>query len=150
MTLVSVVIPTFDRSSAVTSAIDSVLGQSHRDLEVIVVDDGSTDDTAQVLAARYGEEPRVTYLRQSNRGVAAARNAGLDRARGSVIAFIDSDDVWQPWHLALAVAVLERFPDVGLVWTDVEAVDDTGAAAGSYLSTMLSAYGRIERETILP
>src|SRR5689334_2160139 len=97
---VSVVIPTYNRAELVGEAIDSVLGQSRPPLEVIVVDDGSTDDTADVVG-RYGA--RVVYLRQPNCGPATARNVGVARARGDLIALLDSDDRWLPRKLELQV-----------------------------------------------
>jgi len=151
MTLVSVIIPTFNRADRIAGAIDSVLTQTHRDVEVIVIDDGSTDATAEIVGGRYGEDPRVHLHRRRNAGVAAARNTGLDRARGDVVAFLDSDDTWQPWHLELVLASLERFPEAGLVWTDIEAVDSDGdTVAESYLSTLLSAYDRVRRSDLFP
>ena len=124
--VVSVIIPTHDRAPVITRAVDSVLAQEGVDLEVIVVDDGSTDDTAQVIAARYGEDARVVYLFQERTGVAGARNAGLSRARGDLVAFLDSDDVWRPGKLALQLACLSRVPEAGMVWTDMNALDAAG------------------------
>src|SRR5262245_24730960 len=91
--LVSVVIPTFNRAHLITGAIESVLAQTLPPLEIIVVDDGSTDDTPERLAPYLD---RIVFLGQENRGVSAARNAGIQAARGNLIAFLDSDDVWHP------------------------------------------------------
>lgn len=93
---VSVIIPTFNRARAVCAAVDSVLAQTFADYELIVVDDGSRDDTPQALTA-YGR--RIRLIRQDNRGVSAARNAGLAVAEGALIAFLDSDDLWLPHKL---------------------------------------------------
>lgn len=90
----SVVIPTFNRAAVVGGAIDSVLSQTVPPAEIIVVDDGSTDDTAAVLE-RYGGA--ITWRRQPNAGAAAARNLGISMARGRYVAFLDSDDAWAPW-----------------------------------------------------
>ena len=91
--LVSVILPTYNRARTLRRAIDSILNQSYRDLEVLVVDDGSTDDTAEVMAAIT--DPRVRYLPlETNRGASRARNAGLKAAAGAFIAFQDSDDEW--------------------------------------------------------
>lgn len=98
--LVSVVMPTFDRWPLVAEAVDSVLGQDLADLELVVVDDGSSDGTAEHLA---GRDPRLRVLCQPNRGRSSARNAGIQAARGRWIAFLDSDDLWEPWHLAQAI-----------------------------------------------
>ena len=112
---VSVVIPTYNRSSLVTEAIDSVLEQSTLVEEIIVVDDGSTDDTSSALSA-YGD--RITVVRQENSGVNAARNRALELATGSFIALLDNDDVWLPFKTALELAALEAFPDSGFVFSD--------------------------------
>ena len=106
MTLVSVVVPTYDRAGPVTRAVASVLAQSHQGLECIVVDDGSTDDTADRLAAI--KDPRLRVLSQDNQGVSAARNAGLAMAQGELLALLDSDDLWEPDKLALQVAHMQE------------------------------------------
>ncbi|MEL6767329.1 MAG: glycosyltransferase family 2 protein [Pseudomonadota bacterium] len=98
----SVVIPTFNRRPLLERAVASALAQSLGDVEVIVSDDGSTDDTASVMQAWSQREPRLTYLpAERNRGGGAARNAGIDAATGRYVAFLDSDDVWYPQKLAI-------------------------------------------------
>lgn len=104
---VSVVLPTYNRAWCLREALDSVAGQGFRDFELIVVDDGSTDETACLLGA-YGDALRV--LRQPRRGVSAARNAGIAAARGKLIAFLDSDDLWLPGKLARQVEFFDRHP----------------------------------------
>ncbi len=104
---VSVVIPTYNREGRVTRAIDSVLAQTRPVDEIIVVDDGSTDQTASVVRA-YG--PPVRYVHQENAGPAAARNRGITEARGTWITFLDSDDRWCPDKMANQMAILERYP----------------------------------------
>jgi glycosyltransferase involved in cell wall biosynthesis len=136
--LVSVILPTYDRAHQLAGAVDSVLAQTHGELELIVVDDGSTDDTRDVVAQRCGSDPRVVYVRQENAGVARARNTGLERARGEAIAFLDSDDAWRPWKLALQLACLQRAPRAGMIWTDMDAVDASGnLVPGSSLRDIL-------------
>jgi glycosyltransferase involved in cell wall biosynthesis len=136
--LVSVVIPTYNRARLIGHAIQSALDQTYPAIEVVVADDGSMDDTADVARA-YGA--RVRYLRRPNGGVAAARNLGLRHAHGEFIAFLDSDDRWYPWKIAAQVAVLRRRPEVGMVWTDMTAVDPAGRVrAPRYLRTMYTAY----------
>jgi len=112
---VSVIIPTFNRWPLVGDAIDSVLAQNYGDFEVIVVDDGSTDGTVQQLS-RFGSRPRV--LQQPNRGVSAARNLAARHARGSYLAFLDSDDLWLPEKLALQTAFMEQNPAVQICQTE--------------------------------
>ena len=121
--LVSVVIPTYNRAELCAAAIRSVLNQTYGRLEVIVVDDGSTDDTEAVVR-RFGEP--VRYVRQERGWVAAAINRGLDLAGGEFIAFLASDDTWLPWKVEAQVETLRRFPEVGMVWTDGYAVDPDG------------------------
>jgi glycosyltransferase involved in cell wall biosynthesis len=112
---VSVIIPTFNRAWCLREALDSVLAQDFRGFELIVVDDGSTDDTPQMLGA-YGESIRL--LRQENRGVSAARNAGVAAAQGDLIAFLDSDDIWLPGKLARQVEFFRRHPEALICQTE--------------------------------
>jgi glycosyltransferase involved in cell wall biosynthesis len=102
---VSVVIPTYNTAHYLGEAIDSVLIQSFRDIDILVIDDGSTDET-EALMCRYG--PPVRYIRQPNGGVAAARNRGIAEARGRYVAFLDADDVWQPQKLERQLAALAK------------------------------------------
>lgn len=146
--LVSVLIPTYNRAYILGQAIDSVLAQDHPQLEVIVVDDGSTDDTPALLAG-YGD--RVRVVRQANAGLAAARNAGLALARGEFIAFQDSDDLWAPWKLTVQVALMRRVPDMALCWTDMAAVSPGGDVLQErYLETMYHAWRQVSPEALLP
>ena len=139
--LVSAIVPTYNRAYCVTRAIDSVLAQTYANVEVVVIDDGSTDNTADVIHERFCQQPRVRYLRQQNGGVSAARNTGLRHARGEFLALCDSDDYWHPWKLAAQVAALNQFPDVGLVWTEMEAVDPTGRIIDPrHLKNMYAGY----------
>lgn len=124
--LVSVILPTYNRAYCLGETLDSILAQSYRAFEVIVLDDGSTDGTDALVSGRYGTEPRVRYHRTPNRGVSAARNSAIELARGEILVFADSDDRWISERLSLQVAAFERFPEVELVWTDVTAVDAKG------------------------
>ena len=119
---VSVVIPTYNRADVLPRAIESVFEQTFQDFEIVVVDDGSTDDTETVVAS-YDDE-RLTYIRQPNQGANAARNRGIERARGSYVSFLDSDDELLPSHLARIVdTVSESDPEVGGVCTSYRIVD---------------------------
>lgn len=113
--MISVIIPTYNRAETLKEAIDSVLGQSYREFELIIVDDGSTDQTAEMLA---GCEERVRVVRQANRGVSAARNAGVAAARGEWLAFLDSDDLWKPRKLEKQMGWLAAHPQVKICHTD--------------------------------
>jgi glycosyltransferase involved in cell wall biosynthesis len=122
--LVSTVIPTFNRHLMVQRAVDSALGQTYEHQEIIVVDDGSTDETSTVLHERYGSS--IRYVWQKNGGVSTARNCGMRLARGEFIALLDSDDAWHPTKLEKQVAFLNHHPDYGMVLTDVNRVDAAG------------------------
>src|SRR5580704_10876157 len=111
---VSVVIPAYNCGPYIAEALDSVLGQSLAPDEIVVVDDGSTDDTPERVAAYVG---RVRYVRQANERVAAARNRGIAETSGELIAFLDSDDVWHPAKLERQVAILRERPEIGAIGT---------------------------------
>jgi glycosyltransferase involved in cell wall biosynthesis len=115
MARVSVLIPTYNRLSKVKNAIKSVLKQTYRDFELWVVDDGSTDGTGEALEG-FGNE--VKYVSQSNRGVSAARNLGFRVSRGKYVAFLDSDDLWEPKKLEIQVRCMEANPQFPLCYTD--------------------------------
>ncbi len=120
--LVSAVIPNFNYGRYLGQAIDSALGQTYPAVEVLVVDDGSTDESERV-ARRYGE--RIRWIRQAHQGVSAARNRGIEESRGAFVAFLDSDDRWHPEKLAKQVARMDR-PDVGLVCCGLRYLDADG------------------------
>lgn len=110
--LISVVIPTYNASRFLADAVTSVRQQGYNPLEVIVVDDGSTDETRRMAA----DWPDVTYIYQQNRGASEARNTGIMAATGSLLAFLDSDDLWLPDHLRLLLRPLTLNPDAQFVW----------------------------------
>jgi glycosyltransferase involved in cell wall biosynthesis len=126
--IASVVIPAFNAEATIASASRSVLRQTHTDLEVIVVDDGSSDRTGEIVGTN--RDPRVQLVSQRNQGVAAARNAGIACARGQYIAFLDSDDLWLPTYLELAVDALAGTKDPGFAYTDAYAFDATAGKVG--------------------
>ena len=103
----SIVTPTYNRAALLPGLLANVRAQTCQDFELIVVDDGSTDDTERVMAEYTAAEPqRIRYIRQKNRGSGAARNAGIREARGKYVAFLDSDDAWDPRYLERAVGAL--------------------------------------------
>jgi glycosyltransferase involved in cell wall biosynthesis len=147
--LVSVIVPTFNRAALLRVAIASVLCQSCHNLEVVVVDDGSRDATPAVVMEIAEKDKRVRYFRQKNRGVSAARNAGLAKARGQYVAFLDSDDAWLPWKLKLQMDFFRQFPQVGMVWTNMDAIDIDGHIRDrNYLRSMYSAYNRLPEDSL--
>jgi SAM-dependent methyltransferase len=113
---VSVIMPTYNRARMIGKSIDSVLNQTFKDWELIVISDGSTDNTRQVVR-RY-KDPRIIFLEKENAGPASARNYGLRHARGEYIAYCDDDDEILPYHLQTMVNYLDRHPEVGLVRGD--------------------------------
>jgi glycosyltransferase involved in cell wall biosynthesis len=123
MLKVSVVIPTYNHARFLSQAIDSVCSQTLAPYEVIVIDDGSTDDTQNVLA-RHAK--RIRALRQQNKGVAAARNAGVMIASGDLIAFLDADDLWLPHKLERQVELFASQPGIGLVHCATEDINENG------------------------
>jgi glycosyltransferase involved in cell wall biosynthesis len=113
--VVSVIIPTFNRAGWVVEAIDSVLAQDYRSIELIVVDDGSTDTTPQRMQT-YASD--LTYIRRPHQGVSAARNCGVSASQGGLIAFLDSDDLWLPSKITAQVALFEQNPQLQACYTD--------------------------------
>jgi GT2 family glycosyltransferase len=124
----SVVIPAFNAEATVASSVASVLRQTRTDLEVIVVDDGSTDAT--VAAVDRIADGRLRVISQSKQGVSAARNAGIDAARGRYIAFLDSDDLWLPRYLELSAEAVAPRTNPGFVYTDAYAFDPVTGKVG--------------------
>jgi glycosyltransferase involved in cell wall biosynthesis len=120
---VSVIIAVYNGAATVNRALQSVFAQTFSDFEILVVNDGSTDDTASVLA-RHGD--RIRIITQSNRGLSAARNAGARASSGEYLAFLDDDDEWMPAKLARCVPILDADPDCALVYTLALKVDPQG------------------------
>lgn len=132
MPKVSVIIPTYNCARYLGQAIESVMNQTYRDVEIIVVDDGSTDETSQIMD-KYGAN--VHYIRQDNRGMSAARNRAIDSSSGELIALLDADDWWEPTKLEEQVSTLAQDPDVCLVYSDLKVVHDDGSITPSFLSS---------------
>ena len=109
---VSVVIPVYNKRRYLLRGLESVLAQTHTDFEVILVDDGSTDGS--LASIRHLRDTRIRCIQQTNGGVSAARNAGIQMARAPLIAFLDADDTWQPEFLAAMLLLREKYPDAGL------------------------------------
>ncbi len=119
---VTVVVPAFNVSKYIAASLRSILAQTFTDFEVIVVNDGSTDDTAKIVAAF--RDPRIQLLTQKNRGLAGARNSGIRLAKGEYIAFLDSDDLWLPEKLDRHVRHLDSKPRVGVSYSGSSFIDD--------------------------
>ena len=130
--LISVVIPTYNCSQFIISAIHSVLDQSYENYEIIIVDDGSTDNTKEVLKP-YIEEKKIQYVFQNNLGPSAARNKGIKLSKGEYIAFLDADDLWIPGKLEKQVNFLDNNKNLGLVFSDTSIFDEGGVISDSFL-----------------
>ncbi|MCL7945676.1 glycosyltransferase [Marinobacter sp. ATCH36] len=142
MAVVSVVTPTYNRARFLPDAVASVLAQTYADLELIVLDDGSVDDTREVLEPFLADR-RVRYFYQENQGQSHARNHALEQATGDFIAFLDSDDLWTPDKLKKQLAVLNANPDVDIVHGDEAMIDEQGVV--SSLENMKRYSGWITR-----
>lgn len=149
-TLISVVIPAYNAARFIGQTLESVLAQTHAALDVVVVDDGSSDATSQVVEALAARDGRVRLVRQPNAGVSVARNRGAAEARGPVLAFLDADDLWLPHTAGTLLARLLDDPSIGLVHCDFQEFDSaTGAVSpeihvadeGRILDTLLLGCG---------
>jgi glycosyltransferase involved in cell wall biosynthesis len=122
--LVSVIIPAYNAESTLRRALDSVLSQTYKNIEIIVVDDGSTDNTHEIIDAY---DRQINSFTQLNNGASSARNQGVRLAKGGIIAFLDSDDKWHPNKLKTQVEVLNKFPEIGFCSTKLKFVSESEA-----------------------
>ena len=120
--LISIILPTYNRGYCLLRAVSSVLRQNFKDFELLIVDDGSTDNTDSIIP----DDPRVKYFKKENGGVSSARNFGIDKAMGEFVAFIDSDDEWGPEHLQKHLEYMEKNPTTGLTYSFVDVYDPQG------------------------
>ncbi|PPS44232.1 glycosyltransferase family 2 protein [Chroococcidiopsis sp. TS-821] len=133
MKKVSVVIPVYAAEKYIADAVQSALGQSYQNFEIILVDDGSPD--ASIEICKQFTDPRIKIVRQNNRGASAARNNGIRHAQGEYIAFLDADDTWVPEKLEKHINHLETSPDVGVSFSYCTFVDEDGKSLGLYNAT---------------
>lgn len=141
MPKVSVVIPTYNREDLLPETIESVLAQTYKDFEIIVIDDGSTDNTREVIS-----KFPIRYFYQENQGVSAALNNGAVLAQGEYVAFLGSDDIWLKDILEREVEVLDKNPDVGFVYSQMYLMDGDGTAFRVKESTFMNSSGIVDRE----
>lgn len=136
---VSVVMPTYNRADLLPRSVRSVLGQGFDDLELLIVDDGSTDNTEEVVGEIRERDTRVRYLKlPENRGIGFARDAGLRRVSGRYIGMADSDDIWLPGKLETQVGIMEQYPEVEILFSDFWDVDHLGGTkAKAFVKTRL-------------
>ena len=133
---VSIVVPAYNVASTLAETLAALMAQSYTDFEIVIVDDGSTDDTETVAGAFLGD-PRVRLVQQSNRGLAGARNTGIDQARGALIAFCDADDTWAPEKLDAHVRHLAARPHVGVSYSGSTLIDENSAPMGRFQTPRL-------------
>ncbi|MFA5309348.1 MAG: glycosyltransferase [Dehalococcoidales bacterium] len=127
---VSIIMPTYNRAGFLKEAIESVLNQTCGDYTLIIVDDGSTDNTREVVESF--NDPRIRYIYKENGGVSSARNAGIKASDGEYVAFLDSDDIWLPENLEVKIKMLDAHPEAGLICSDSLVFEDsTGAVLGT-------------------
>jgi glycosyltransferase involved in cell wall biosynthesis len=143
--LVSVIIPTYNRSNHILGTIESALGQTYKNIEIIVVDDGSIDGTSSRVKA-YGY--RIRYVYQEHAGVSAARNKGIEEARGEFVAFLDSDDLWMPEKIFKQMELFKADPELSVIYTDYSRFDDFGTYALTTFQFKTPAKGRIRKELL--
>jgi glycosyltransferase involved in cell wall biosynthesis len=130
--LISVVVPAFNAAATIQDTLHSISQQTYRNLEIIVVDDGSTDDTAAVARRHSHGDRRLRIVAQRNGGVASARNAGLQASKGTFIAFIDADDLWHPTKIAKQIAALQAGgPEMALIYSPFRIIDSDGKVLAS-------------------
>lgn len=124
--LVSVVIPAYNAEHYLEETLKSVMQQDYRHLEIIVVDDGSKDQTSAIARKLAKEDNRIQYVYQENQGVSAARNHGYRLSNGNYLGFLDADDIWLPENITLKFALIDKNKDVGLVHSDAMLIDEKG------------------------
>jgi len=148
---VSVVIPTFNRASYLQRAIDSVVAQTFADWEIVLIDDGSTDDTQRV-AEEYAQllHERFMYIRQSNHGSSHARNCGIEASSGKFIAFLDADDEYLPHKLERQIELFTKCPELGMVYGDYAYVDLDGVRHESAFDTKCGQARAVKAELVEP
>jgi glycosyltransferase involved in cell wall biosynthesis len=145
MPAVSVITPVFNAEPYIGAAIESVLGQSVGDWELLVIDDGSTDATPDVVR-EYAGDPRLRVVRREHRGLSAARNEGVSRAMGRLLAFLDADDLWSPEYLERMVSMLDRRPEAVLAFAGWRYVDAVGTVLPQFVVPFGGDPARAERE----
>ncbi|MDP8315492.1 MAG: glycosyltransferase [Candidatus Celaenobacter antarcticus] len=126
---VSVIIPAYNSAKFIREAVESVSNQTHKNLEIIIIDDGSTDDTKQIVQ-NYND--RIKYFYQKNEGAAAARNLGITKSTGDYIAFLDADDIWEKYKIEKQLSIITRYPEYKFVYCDVDFVNSNKKTIQNY------------------
>lgn len=146
MPRISVIIPTYNRQELVVAALQSVLAQTITGFEIIIVDDGSTDQTEQRLQPYLD---RIRYVKQANQGVAAARNTGIRHAQGELLCFLDSDDLWLPTKLEKQLDWASAHPEYALIATEIQGIDAAGRPTGARKTDMYQIQNGLVAEKLL-
>ena len=154
MPKISVIIPTYNRGQYITQALESVLNQTFHDYEIIVIDDGSTDNTQEILKKFEG---KIISLRQDNQGISNTRNRGINESHGVYITFLDSDDFWAPDKLEEQVKILDAYPKVGIVYARMPIINERGekigmkpaGVSGKNFKELLEVWGDIPTSTVM-
>jgi glycosyltransferase involved in cell wall biosynthesis len=126
VTAITVVIPAYNAAATLDATTDSVRLQTYEQLEILIIDDGSTDETMEIAQRHAAEDPRIRVISQPNGGVASARNRGLAEASSELVALVDADDVWHPEKIERQVRVIEANPEMSLVCTGYSVIDEVG------------------------
>jgi len=145
--MISVIIPTYNRALMVKRAIESVLAQSYENFEIIVADDGSTDDTKEALSG-YINSGKIKYIFQDNAGPGAARNAGIKHAKGELVAFLDSDDEWVPDKLEKQIRTFEARGENMAIFSNVEYINENNEKTGELFSKARPYEGKIVKRLL--
>ena len=143
---VSVIIPAYNKADLTVKTVESVLGQTYENIEIIVVDDGSTDDTARRMAS-FGD--KIRYIRKENGGACSARNLGIRSAQGDYLAFLDCDDAYLPQKIEKSVKYFEKYPDTVFVYTRVYFTNGDGNILGKYPRFKRCPSGNIGKDLLL-
>lgn len=147
MPKISIIIPTYNGSKYISSSINSVLNQTYKDWELIIIDDGSTDNTESVVKEIIGLSPlSIRYIKQENRGPNAARNVGLTLSAADFVAFLDSDDVWLPEKLEKQISLFNTYKNdlLGVVYCEAQVINDKSVVTNEYLEPLdRSIHGNI-------
>lgn len=161
MPSVSVIIPTFNCAKYLPEAVESALNQSYQDFEIVIIDDGSTDKTNEIVECyAKSHNDKIQYIYQQNKGLACARNTGIKNSQGEYIALLDADDVWLPNRLAEQIAVIEKSKNVGLVHSNITFISeegkllstpkrDEGSLCGNIFNALFTRNAHISCPTVL-
>lgn len=145
MPKISIIIPSYNAADCIKKSIKSVLDQTYQDFELIVIDDGSTDDTSNILDCFSN---KITLVRQKNKGPGAARNLGMSLSQGRYVSFLDADDLYFPDHLEKMIKVMEEFQNINYIFSDAEKIDVKGNFEESVIKRWKSIFFNIPHKKV--